>query len=412
MKEQKALDDFKEKTNGRATSRQSQEISSDEVEEMQRELHMSGRAMKMGETLEDYNRERRLSWETKREQTLAERYSNLSPEMQTQFVSAQEGAVSDIQEYIQGKRTLENLSLGEAQVLEKLKASYEEFKKRNVDEAFAAQFGQEVDQKTFENLVREIAFSRFDSHHSQNKANEIRTQLGIPLVKHPMGSSILVDKVEVKEAVPGLENISQDEYADWLVDNMLEEKDLYDQLTLRPEYRAFNKKQRAEIVAKNPTSQKLKDLAVGMNKLWGDTVNQPMEGIKAIGKGSGSWDNFQINEGLLDESVDKGYLTFKDVENDLTPEVFLSFIQQLKNSGYNGQVKTATAFSAFRFRFDNIVFHGKTKDDVGLAMGIAKSMFRDKLLQTQYGRDGKNQESHTDLLAEKVKLAREKKGTS
>lgn len=194
MNEQKFFEAQRKKTSIDAQQISKQEVTPHEIEEMQRELHMSGRAMKTGESLEDYSLERRESWETKREQDFAERYSQLSSEMQASFISAQQEATLAIQEHIQGKRTLENLMPEEAKVLGKLVATYTEFKKNNPDKPFAFQLGQTVDQKTLDNLTRKIAFSGLDAVKSQEKANEIREQIGIEKV--PLKREISSEEVK------------------------------------------------------------------------------------------------------------------------------------------------------------------------------------------------------------------------
>lgn len=196
---------------------------------------------------------------------------------------------------------------------------------------------------------------------------------------------------------------------------MLDEKDLYNQLVLRPEYRAYTNKQRAELIRKEPTPQELKDLAGKMCELWANIKHQSIEGVKAIGgkDAEKGWNNFEINGGTGKGSEGKGYLTFENVQKDLSSDSFLAFIQRLQKERYNGQIKTGEVAYQFRFRFDNVVFHGRTEKDVELAMRIAKEMFGDKLSQTQVGKDGANKEgkhkSHTDLLAEEVLERRKKK---
>jgi hypothetical protein len=279
------------------------------------------------------------------------------------------------------------------------------------------QFGlDDRNNETYARLLHRLPLAVNEYGHTQRdqvEADQIRKKLGLKPQKKET-SSVKADKQLEGEKLVDLATMSQDQYADWLVDNMLDENDIYQQLTLRPEYRQYTKAQRIEMMQKEPTSQELKDLTANLCNLWAEINALPIDNIKAIGnKGAPGWNNFEINEGTGKGSEGKGYLTFRDVAKDFSPEAFSGFMKRLQQEGFAGQVKTYEVASKFRFQFDNIVFHGKTKNDVDLAMKIAKQMFGDKLSQTQFGKDGKNSEgkstSHTDLLAERVKKLREEK---
>lgn len=222
---------------------------------------------------------------------------------------------------------------------------------------------------------------------------------------------------ERRELARTLAAMTQEEYAEWLTKNMLEETSVYNQLVTRPEYRALTSQERADLfiaMRQEPEYAQYQQRIDELDQFWllkkklGDA-----DGVRTVGSGS-KWSNFEINKGTVGEHAEsKGYLTFKNPAEKLTPANVTAFMQRLKEAGYNGQVKVPVIASGLIFRFDNIVFHGDTDEDTEKALQIAREMFGEALLQTQKGVDGENAEgkhtSYSDLLAEKVQMARNAK---
>lgn len=218
------------------------------------------------------------------------------------------------------------------------------------------------------------------------------------------------EKHELAESLAG---ISQDEYGEWLSENMLDESDIYNQLVTRPEFRSLSSKERADIfssIRETPEYSAYKQRIEELDQFW--LVKNRLkgtDGVRTVGSGS-SWNNFEINGGTIGHSESKGYLTFNNPTESLTPQKLSFFMEELQKAGYNGQVKVPTLPSGLFFRFDNLVFHGNTDEDTKCAMEVAQAFFKDELAHTQVGKDGEDAEgkhtSHSDLLAEKVKNAR------
>lgn len=121
--------------------------------------------------------------EAGKEKQLTERYAGLPDSQKTEFPNAQKDAVRVLNEHIQGQRDIDNLSPEESFVLGKLKTAYEDFKKENPDKPFAFDFSKGIDRKVYNNLSQKLAFKVLEGRQNvgdQEKANAIRTELGVP----------------------------------------------------------------------------------------------------------------------------------------------------------------------------------------------------------------------------------------
>ena len=121
--------------------------------------------------------------EAQKEERLKQQYSGLSDEQKAKFPDAQKDATKILTEYIQGKREIDDLSPEESFVLQKLKTSYENFKKDNPDKPFSFDFAKEIDKSIYNNLAQRLSFSTLESKRrvdDQEQANAIREELGIP----------------------------------------------------------------------------------------------------------------------------------------------------------------------------------------------------------------------------------------
>lgn len=225
-----------------------------------------------------------------------------------------------------------------------------------------------------------------------------------------MANATTSERRELRERLAAM---SQDEYAAWLEDHLLEEHDLYNQLVCRPEFRVLTSNERAQLylrIKETPEYALYKVAVEDLDQFWlARKKLGESGGVRTVGEGS-AWSNFEINDGVEGHSESKGYLTFKEPERSLTPKNLTEFMRELQIAGYNGQVKVPALASGLLFRFDNVVFHGDADDDTEIALSVAKKVFGDQILRTQKGADGDNAEgkhsSHTQLLAERVEHAR------
>lgn len=123
---------------------------------------------------------------------------------------------------------------------------------------------------------------------------------------------------------------------------------------------------------------------------------------------SDSWLFFGINKDLEAKQLEtyKGYICFEDI-NKFTPARFKDFMKALQEAGFNGGVKSFQdiGFQASRLN-DQLVMHGRTKEDSILAMQIAEKFFGDEIQSKSFGKDevvdGGNL-SYSQVLAKKIK---------
>ncbi|MBU0597024.1 hypothetical protein KKA94_02575 [Patescibacteria group bacterium] len=151
--------------------------------------------------------------ETAKQHQMSERYSKLPPEQKTEFPTAQTDAGKILNEHIQGKRELDDLSPEEFFVLGKLKTVYEEFKKENPDKPFGFELSRDIDQNVYNNLVQRLAFKVLEGKQrigDQEKANEIRQELGVP-AQEIQTEGLLVPEDE-SQIVPKQQVIERDKF--------------------------------------------------------------------------------------------------------------------------------------------------------------------------------------------------------
>jgi len=375
------------------------------AEDAFKEMYMTGRAMRTDETLQDFNSEREASWPKEWEKLKQERgWGAQSPDAQMNQgggvvvnegetpLTVPEGAEEAFKEmYMTGRavRTDETLQDFNAE----REASWpQEWEKLKQERGWGA--------SSPEVLVDH-------SEQGVSNADTLRKSESFDFVSP-----------EKQELAKQLSEMTQDEYGEWLSQNLLEEYDLYDQLVMRPEYRTTTSKDRGDILASlmgTPKFKLYKQRMDEFDEFW-LTLRKlnAAGGVRTVGSGL-DWNNFEINSGTVGHSESKGYLTFKEPLKSLDPGRLSVFMEKLKSSGYNGQVKVPSGrASGLVFRFDNIVFHGNTDEDTQKAMAIAEEIFNGELSHTQVGKDGDNakgeHKSHSELLAEKIIEEREKGG--
>ena len=216
-----------------------------------------------------------------------------------------------------------------------------------------------------------------------------------------------IQKRELRSA--SLEDMSQNEYAEWLKDNGkpigTESDTVYDLLTARKQYRGENFKNRLKYYQENPET--VKNLSRFLQDVDAKFLQGiiKIDGVRASSKGAG-WNHFIINEDSKhSEETHKGYITlYQDAVLSLTTEEIAEFLKSIQESGFNGQVKFPETGGRMLFSFDNFVIHGQTKEDVDKAMAVAEKYWGDKIEATQRGLDRKGT-SHTDVLAKEVEDA-------
>lgn len=156
--------------------------------------------------------------EAQKQQFINERYASLSDSQKLEFPNYQKEASDLLSKHIRGEEDLENLSGEEAFVLQKLKDSYENFKKDHPNESFNFQLEKDIDKSVYNNLVQKLSFKVLENKqilNDQQKANDIREKLGIP------GQEIKVTDIEVKRENESStsEQIEDKDYQEFRVKN-------------------------------------------------------------------------------------------------------------------------------------------------------------------------------------------------
>lgn len=121
--------------------------------------------------------------EKQKNELMQNKYLGLTDEQKLKFSKAQIESADIINQYLQNQQTIDNLLPEENYVLQKLKNSYEEFKKNNHDKSFAFDFSQDLDKNIYQNLIQKLSFNILQTHlknQDLEKANAIRNQLGLP----------------------------------------------------------------------------------------------------------------------------------------------------------------------------------------------------------------------------------------
>ena len=219
---------------------------------------------------------------------------------------------------------------------------------------------------------------------------------------------------EASQSSNNVESFSQDEFAYWLQEQIksgnltLTQKQVYDLLTVRPELREARLNESDVDFAKRFVR----------NSNYKDQIDR-LDNNKTIkGTANPAWLGVTINDPTNKETDGrhKGYVTMAVYSTDMfAKDVEANIIELwniLKDAGYNGHLKIPSSKNGLNLRFDNIVIHGATKEDVALALPIIQNFLESKGLTvegTKTGIDKKNT-SHTDLLADDVLAGNVKPG--
>jgi hypothetical protein len=119
-----------------------------------------------------------------KENNLKTRYNKLSTDQKMAYAATQYEANQILIEYLKEQREIKDLAMEEFFVLSKAKTMYKKFIEENSNQPFAYKFNQNIDHKIFQNLQQKLTFKIMEKKQhliNQEKANEIRANLGIPI---------------------------------------------------------------------------------------------------------------------------------------------------------------------------------------------------------------------------------------
>ena len=249
-------------------------------------------------------------------------------------------------------------------------------------------------------------------------------------IERGLGESLVNENNEQKESENNpFEKMNQDEFADWLSQNLTEEEfkkvGMYNLLTARPEFRALVISDSLKKSGEEPELYQRRLSMLPALKKWATESEGVIrkyiknnEGIIGV-EGSG-WQHYKINESEIPREKDriKGYisLAMDGLFDKFNSEVMSNILETLKTQGYHGQVKFPQQGGGLYERFDNIVIHGNNDIETQKALKIIKEVLDKYQIATifqQVGRDGIDENgkktSHTDLLSQKVEGAIKKR---
>lgn len=371
-------------------------------------------------------RKREEDRETEKGKMAAEKYAQLTEDQKHDFPNLQDNAAKLIAEYLKGTKELENLTNEELFVLTKAEDAWKDYQEKNPGAPLTIKFSKEIDNKVYANLLNRLALEEIKikkvkaEKENLNKAYE---DLGITPHNKESEKSLL-------------EKMNQDEFADWLSNNLTEEDirsgGIYGLLTIRPENRdQFIKDKLDE--SRDPSVkgilfQRREKMLSDLKKWSADNENvlrkygksKNIEGIESE-EGDG-WFHYKINESKIPREKDriKGYISLAadKILEEFNPTVISDILETLKDTGYHGQVKFPSKGSALYDKFDNIVIHGNNSTETQKALVIINDVLKKHQIKTvleKTGKDGVDEKgkktSHTDLLAQQVeKTAKERLG--
>lgn len=394
----------------------------------------------------EYDRE-----EQKRE-SLKQQYAVLSEEQKKEFLEAQKSVPEIISGYMQGAKEIDGLTAEESYVLGKIKSEYENFKKSNPEQPFVFELAKDIDRRVYENFAQKSAFEILHDRKKlkdHDQANGMREKIGIPkqdvLEDHegvPSSDAVEQNKkvdtnsimnIEDRKKLEGwqasfelakiakiqgidLSKMSREEYMQFAIDNSLSIDD--DQLRcavwqrgeMSMEELIIARKKKKEELHGSPVDMDFSRFGNDIKRIAGENEREIKNGIR-VRSGthtSNSWLFFCVNEGaeFTPQETYKSYLSLSDL-GKLTPDRFVSFMETLRDAGYQGDVKIFQDLAEQGVLLnDQIVMHGRTEKDAQLALTIAETFFNDDLSQKGVGKDevidGKNY-SYSQILAKKIK---------
>lgn len=280
---------------------------------------------------------------------------------------------------------------------------------------------RQVDHKRIEELRHELGVTELHENagdqETQSAVSQPETSPTLTIEErkklHGWPASYELAKIAKQQGID-LSTMSREGYADFAIQNSLAIDD--DQLRVAPWQRMGTSVQ--EIVLENRErkalindesdkafakfSFEMKERAAQENRFLSENIR-----VRQGTKDSNSWLFFGINNGTGEKSNEtyKSYISVKDL-NTLTPERFTQFMFALRDAKYNGDIKIFQDLSEQGIRLnDQIVMHGGSQEDAGLALKVAEQFFGGDLAEKSLGKDevinGENR-SYSQILAKKI----------
>lgn len=219
---------------------------------------------------------------------------------------------------------------------------------------------------------------------------------------------------KAKDMGVDLTKMTREEYAQFAIDNgfLIDDNQLRMATALRAatsmaEYQALRGPNRAST---NPVHAKLDQafavFAANIKKLAKNSATL-FEGI-SVRKGtstSDTWLYFKINTGANASKVSithKAYIGFNNVYTSLTPDRLYAFMQELRDKGFQGDLKVMQDLDQASSISDQVVMHGSTEADAALALREAQIFFGKEVVFAEVGVDSGGK-SYSENLAAKIK---------
>ncbi len=282
---------------------------------------------------------------------------------------------------------------------------------------------QEARQKRMEELKQQLGIPKPSENNGSQEENtrtlkpEELPTLSIEARKRLSGweASYELAKIAKQQGID-LSTISREEYADFAIQNSLAIDD--GQLRAAPWQRMGTSPEEILLMIKEKrlqineeTKKAFEKFSIEMTNLASKPQNERwLSNEIRVLSGTAetvSWLHFAINNA---ESADKGdtyksYISLKD-PNLFSKETILSFMEKLRDAGYQGQLKTFQDLSFQGINLnDQIVMHGNTQADAELALQVAEQFFGTDIDKKSVGKDelvdGK-EKSYSQILAQRI----------
>ncbi|MDD4409569.1 MAG: T3SS effector HopA1 family protein [Candidatus Pacebacteria bacterium] len=124
----------------------------------------------------DEIKENELVREGERSDNFRNSYSELSESQRGEYLNNQKEIGDLVVQYIQGKKTIDELSPSEALVLDKIRGTYKEFKKENPDSPFSFGFTRDIDRMVYNNLFYRLSFEMLEKSENGDDLESVENQ--------------------------------------------------------------------------------------------------------------------------------------------------------------------------------------------------------------------------------------------
>jgi len=408
-----SIDEYKEMFNDTSeVLRKMEEITGEDVFAVHEEVFKSGKAMLVDETPEEYRDRVEELWQKRKQEIIREQEGKIFSDSSKVSDSVRKWlGHPKSEEYARRYKAGESIDdiLKDQNNIEDKKRAIEILADTLVD---ARQEGgvRELRTDAFEQTDEvEVAEEEGDKNINDSiLEGKDYSQLS------GWAASYELARVATEEGV-NLVALSREEYAGYAVDHNLAIDD--DQLRAAPWERMETSPEdiitrRKEIEVSIP-----EEVRNGFDTFAAEIITKAGTGNRKVREGvavrsgtntSNSWLFFKINSGLEGgaEETYKSYLTFNDLST-FTSERFVSFMEALRDAGYEGDVKTFQDMSMQGVLLnDQVVMHGASERDAQLALEVAEQFFGGELLGTGVGKDevleGENK-SYSQILSNEIR---------